>query len=222
MSSAAGFPPAQAVPRWHPGEPLDPLRELLRRGGIIAVPTESSYGLAVDPCNPRAVRAVYELKGRPASAALPVAVAHRDQLESLGIAPDAPGLNHLLALWPAALTAVLPLAPGQTLAAADGAAGTVAVRIPDHPLLRRLLEELGPLTVTSANRSGEAPVTDPDAAAALLAGWDGAVVDDGALAGGPPSTLVQWRGHGWAVLRSGRFDPAPLLEKSEDQEGREL
>jgi L-threonylcarbamoyladenylate synthase len=201
---------------------MDSLRDLLHRGGIIAVPTESSYGLAVDPCNPKGVRAVYELKGRPASAALPVAVAHRDQLMSLGIAVLAPGLDRLLALWPAALTAVLPLAPGTTLPAADGSTGTVAVRIPDHPSLRRLLEELGPLTVTSANRSGEPPVTDPDAVAALLAGWDGAVVDEGVLPGGPPSTLVQWRDHGWAVLRGGRFDPAKLLEESEDQEGSEL
>lgn len=203
------------------------MRKLLRRGGIIAVPTESSYGLAVDPCNPDAVRAVYEVKGRPASAALPVAVAHLEQLERLGVAPEAPELGRLAELWPAALTAVLPLAPGKALAAASGtattgAASTVAVRIPDYSLLRGLLEELGPLTVTSANRSGEPPVLDPDAAAGLLAGWDGAVVDAGVLAGGSPSTLVQWRGHGWEVLRSGRFDPAALLDESEDQKESEL
>ena len=117
---------------------------------------------------------------------------------------------------------MLPLAPGTILAAADAEAGTVAVRMPDHPLLLQLLAELGPLTVTSANRSGEPPVTDADAAAALLAGWDGAVVDGGALPGGAPSTLVQWRGDGWAVLRRGRYDPARLLGESDEQEEEEL
>ena len=188
---------------WHPGDPVAPLRDLLARGGVLAIPTESSYGLGADPRNPLGVEAVYRIKGRERGKALPVVVADPAQLADLGIDPDLPILEPLSACWPGPLTVLLPLA--RPLPAAAGEA-TLAVRIPGHDGLRRLLAELGHgLTATSANRSGGAPVLDPEAAAGLLAGEDAAVVDGGTLPGGLPSTLVAIEEAGPVVLRSGSF-----------------
>lgn len=201
------------------GDPLPPLRDLLARGGIVAFPTESSYGLGVDPWNQTGVEAIYRIKEREAGKPLPVVIAGRDQLSGLGIDPDLNIVKRLLALWPAPLTAVLPVA--RPLPASAGTR-TLAVRIPDHGPLRELLAALGHgLTATSANRSGEPPILDPAALADLLAGEDAMVVDGGRLPGGPPSTLVAIEGDVPEVLRSGRF-PAEHLEedlRSPEEEG---
>lgn len=213
------------APLWRWGDPFAALAERLARGGMLAIPTESSYGLAVDPRNPEAVARVYGVKGRDAGKPLPVVAAGVEQLALLGIDREdrdvATALEHLARIWPAPLTAVLPVT--RPLPASAGA-GTLAVRVPAHEGLRRLLGELGtPLTATSANPAGEAPVLDPLTVADLLAGEDAAVVDGGRLPGGPPSTLVVWRpGPGGAgrfeVLRAGAFplqrlgDPEPIGE----------
>ena len=208
---------AGAPARWRWGEPVAPLVDLLRRGGVLAIPTESSYGLGVDPASETGVAAVLRIKGERGAKPLPVVVAGVEQLARLGIDPDLPILTRLRRCWPGPLTAVLPLS--RPLAAARGG-DTVAVRVPAHPKLRRLLVELGtPLTATSANRSGEPPALDPEEAAALLAGEVGAVVDDGRLAGGPPSTLIAFPAGAAAVaggappveiLRQGAFPAAAL------------
>ncbi|HSU83958.1 MAG TPA: L-threonylcarbamoyladenylate synthase [Thermoanaerobaculia bacterium] len=201
---------SRKVTLFHFGDPLPPLRDLLARGGIVAFPTESSYGLGVDPWNAAGVEAIYRIKEREAGKPLPVVVAGRDQLAGLGIDPDLNIVKRLFALWPAPLTAVLPVA--RPLPASAGTR-TLAVRVPDHEPLRELLAALGHgLTATSANRGGEAPIVDPAALADLLAGEDAMVVDGGVLPGGPPSTLVAIEGDRVVVLRSGRF-PAERLEE---------
>jgi L-threonylcarbamoyladenylate synthase len=192
-----------ATPRWRWGEPVAPLAALLARGGLLAVPTESSYGLAADPRNAAGVAAVYRIKGRAAGKPLPVVVAGVEQLAGLGIDPGLPILDALAAVWPAPLSVVLPLA--RPLPAAAGEPG-LAVRVPAHDGLRRLLAALGHgLTATSANRSGEPPVLEPAVAAELLAGEAAVVVDGGSLPGGPPSTLVALTPAGLRVLRQGAF-----------------
>jgi L-threonylcarbamoyladenylate synthase len=199
-----------SIPFWHPGDPVAPLRDLLRRGGVLAIPTESSYGLGVDPRNPAGVEAVYRIKGREAGKALPVVAADRGQIAGLGIDPDLPILEALLACWPGPLTAVLPIA--RPLPAAAGEP-SLAVRIPGHPGLLELLAALGhALTATSANRSGAAPILDPAEAAELLSGEDAIVVDGGLLPGGPPSTLVAIEERGPVVLRTGSYPLERLRE----------
>ncbi len=188
--------PRPIVRRWRFGEPVGPLREILDRGGVLAVPTESSYGLAADPWNGEGIRAIYRLKGRAADKPLPVVAADLDQVAELGLDLRAAGTGRLGRLWPGAVTVVLPFAPGVRALPAAAGGDSVAVRVPGHAALRRLLAELGrPLTATSANPSGEAPVLEPEAAAELLtrlgAGEDAAVVDGGRLAGGAPSTIVR-------------------------------
>lgn len=192
---------------WRPGEPIEPLRELIARGGILAFPTESSYGYGADPRNPEGVERVYRLKGRASGKALPVVIAGIEDLECLGLDPRLKAVEQLARVWPASLTAVLPLA--RDLPAAAGTGG-LAVRVPAHAGLRGLLRELGPLTATSANASGQAPALTAAQAARHLAGWDARVVDGPRLLGGPPSTLIRWEGTGWKVLREGAFPSAEL------------
>lgn len=195
--------------RWHFGEPPGALRDTLRRGGILAIPTESSYGLGVDPRNANGVQAVFEVKRRDGGKPLPVVVAGVEQLPALGVDPADPAVAPFVPLWPAPLSVLAPLrAP---LPAAAGA-NRLAVRVPDHAALRRLLVELGPLTATSANRSGEPPVLDPLALEPMLAGVDAVVVDGGVLPGGPPSTLVEWTADGPRVRRAGRYPLAALRQ----------
>lgn len=201
------------VPLWHWGDPIAPLRDLLRRGGVLAIPTESSYGLGADPRNPAGVEAIYRIKGRERGKPLPVVVSGRGQLADLGIdlgaGPFVYIVERLFDLWPAPLTVLLPTS--RPLPAAAGEA-RLAVRVPDHEKLRDLLSALGNgLTATSANRSGGEPVLDPAAAAELLAGEDAMVVDGGVLPGGPPSTLVAIEEGRPVVLRTGRFPIERLM-----------
>ncbi len=200
---------------WRPGDPIEPLRALLARGGVVAIPTESSYGLGADPRNPAGVEAIYRIKGREGGKPLPVVVADLEQIRDLGIDPGLSILEALAACWPAALTVVLPIARPLPAAAGEPA---LAVRIPAHDGLRRLLAGLGHgLTATSANRSGCPPILDPAAAAELLAGVDlemgSAVVDGGVLPGGLPSTLVAIEASGPVVLRTGIFPVERLRER---------
>lgn len=198
------------VKAWHFGDPIAPLRDLLARGGIVAIPTESSYGLGVDPRNPVGVAAIYRVKAREAGKPLPVVVAGRDQLADLGVDPNLCIVERLFEHWPAPLTVVLAVA--DPLPASAGAR-SLAVRVPAHEGLRRLLAELGHgLTATSANRSGGEPIVDPADAGELLAAEDAMVVDGGVLPGGPPSTLVAIEPEGLVVLRTGRFPTERLKE----------
>ena len=192
-----------SAPRWRLGDPVDPLRALLARGGVLAIPTESSYGLAADPRSAAGVDAIYRIKARERGKPLPVVAADLDQIGSLGVAVDEEAVRLAATVWPAPLSVLLPIAGPLPAAAGEPA---LAVRIPDHALLRRLLRGLGlPLTATSANLSGEPPLLDPRAVADLLADHDAVVIDGGVLPGGPPSTLVAWTGVDWRVLREGRF-----------------
>lgn len=203
---------------------LAALSEHLSRGGVLAIPTESSYGLAVDPRSAAGVDAIYRIKEREAGKPLPVVAADRGQVAALGVDPGLPELDLLERVWPAAVTAVLPLLSPGSLPAAAGE-GTVAVRVPGHAGLRELLARLGlPLTATSANRSGEPPVLDPGRAAELLAGCLpeavreeaeplAVVVDGGTLPGGPPSTIVRIRGVHLEVLREGAVPAAEVAAR---------
>jgi L-threonylcarbamoyladenylate synthase len=208
-----------SVPVWHWGDPVAPLRDLLARGGVLAIPTESSYGLGVDPWNRTGVEAIYRIKEREAGKALPVVIAGREQLAGLGIDPDLHIVESLFAFWPAPLTAVLPVA--RPLPASAGER-TLAVRVPDHGRLRELLAAIGHgLTATSANRSGGEPILEPAGLAELLAGEDAMVVDGGALPGGPPSTLVAIEKDGLVVLRTGRFPSERLIQELGRSTGEE-
>jgi L-threonylcarbamoyladenylate synthase len=164
---------------------------LLRAGALVALPTETVYGLAADATNPEAVAAIYAAKGRPTHNPLIVHVpdaAAAAALADLG----ALGARLAAAFWPGPLTLVAPLRPGAGLAPAVTAGlPSVALRVPAHPLAQAVLRAAGrPLAAPSANPSGRiSPVT----AAHVLAGLGGriaAVLDGGACAVGLESTIV--------------------------------
>lgn len=194
---------------WHWREPAGVLDEAWASGAVVAIPTESTFALAVDPADAAAVDSVLRIKRRPEGQALPVVAGRVEDLERLGVRLDLPELEPVLAAWPAALTVVVPLE--RALPAALGA-DSLAVRIPDHAALRRLLRDLGrAVTATSANRSGEAPATEVAAARRLLAGERAVVIDEGSLPGGEPSTIVGIREGRLVVLREGRFPASRLF-----------
>ena len=208
---ARGMPVSVPVETWRRGGSLAPLRTVLKRGGVLAVPTESSYGLAVDPRDPRGVEAIYHLKGRGRGLPLPVVAGSLEQLGDLGVAIEEPLFCRLAALWPAPLTLVVPASRGLPAAAGGD---TLAVRLPDHRPLLDLLQGLGlALTATSANRSGEPPVTEPAELVELLAGVDAVIVDGGRLAGGPPSTMLAIERGRLTMLRRGGYPIADLRRR---------
>ena len=166
----------------------------LRRGDVVAVPTDTVYGLvaALD----HAAR-LFEVKDRPASVDLPVLVFGRAQAQSLAADP----LPDRADEWPGALTLVVRRAEHVT-ADLGAHAETVGVRVPDHPVPRELARRVGPLASTSANRHGEPPCTTADEVAAAL-GDRIALVVDGGTCNGTPSTVVDCTGPEPRILRRG-------------------
>ncbi len=197
--------------RWSWGDPIDRVREQLNRSDLLFVPSESSYGIAVDPRNPKGVAAVYAVKERDAGKPLLVVIDRAEQLKVLGVDVEAAPVRRLVErVWPAPVTAILPT--DRRLAASAGGR-TIAVRIPAHVGLRRLLSELDmPLTATSANLSGASPVLEPRELERLFPRVDGLVVDEGRLPGGPPSTLVEPTENGWRLRRVGGVSRSRLQE----------
>jgi L-threonylcarbamoyladenylate synthase len=161
---------------------------LLRDGLVLAFPTDTLYGLAVDPRNADAVRRLYALKGRADAVAVPLIAANMAQAELAATFDD---VGRLLAetWWPGPLTIVAAARPALAREALGGGR-TVGVRVPDHPVARKLAEVFGfAVTATSANRSGAPPATRADEVAAMLPDVDG-IVDVGPTRGGAPSTIV--------------------------------
>lgn len=171
---------------------------VLAAGGVVVLPTESYYGLAAAPDSVEGVNAVFRLKERPAGRPLLVLCADWEQVESLVEVP-ARWRVRLSRTWPGPLTVILPAR--RPLAAAPG--GRLAVRIPGSPLLRALVYRVGPVTGTSANRSGRPPHTNAERAVADLAGEPDLLLDGGETPGGAPSTLVDLCGEEAVVLRIG-------------------
>ena len=178
--------------------------EELRDGGVVVIPTDTVYGLAARPDVPGAVDSIFYLKRRPEHKALPVLGATPDALSDIAVL-DADAIALAERFWPGPLTLVLRRAPGfdHHLGAADP---TVAVRVPAHDVALALLERAGPLAVTSANRSGEAPATTVAEARAVFGEGIGVYLDGGTCAGGA-STVVSLVDE-LSVLR-----PGPISEE---------
>jgi tRNA threonylcarbamoyl adenosine modification protein (Sua5/YciO/YrdC/YwlC family) len=173
----------------------------LRSGLIVGIPTDTVYGVAVDPADPVAVRTLFELKGRGEHLPLAVLVASLDQAEDL-VHLTRQTRNLVGKFWPGAFTAILRGKVELAEGVGDHRRGTLAVRMPDHPKLRDLIKRSGPLAVTSANRSGSPPAIDSSAAREALG--DGvAVYVEGRCHGGQASTVVDLTLDPPAVLRRG-------------------
>jgi L-threonylcarbamoyladenylate synthase len=175
--------------------------QLLRDGRVVAYPTDTFYGLAVDPRNVVAVRRLFDLKGRAETAALTLIAADLAQAEAAG---DFNPLASRLAAhwWPGPLTIIVTarsIIPGETLAGGS----TVGIRVPAHDAARALAREFGfCITATSANRSGGSPAVSMDDVIAALPEID-AVIDAGGVTGGAPSTLVSAHDRRASLVREG-------------------
>ena len=188
--------------------------QILCDGGLVAVPTETVYGLAARADSDTAVARIYEAKGRPSFNPLIVHVASLEQAREFAEFP--PAAQRLAReYWPGPLTLVLPRHRGARLAPAVTAGlETLALRIPAHPVMRALLDRAGfPLAAPSANRSGFISPTSPAHVLASLDGRIDAVLDGGECERGLESTIAAVRADGSVdVLRPGPIALGPSAE----------
>ena len=183
--------------------------DVLRAGGVVAIPTETVYGLAGDVTNAAAVARIYAIKGRPADHPM---ILHAYTLEAFeGFAVITPALRTLAErFWPGPLTAVVPRGP-RTPSTVTGGQPSVAVRVPDHPLALAILRAFGtPLAAPSANRFGRVSPTSAEHVRADLGADVELVVDGGATRVGVESTIVDLTDEVPAVLRAGAITPSQL------------
>lgn len=176
---------------------------VLRRGGVIGMPTETVYGLAADALDATAVRRIFAIKGRPADNPLIVHLRSASELERV-VAATTPLADALArTFWPGPLTLVLEV--GEDVpAVTTGGLRTVAVRVPDHPVAAALLTAVDrPLAAPSANRSGRPSPTTAEHVAADLGDDLEVVLDGGPCPVGVESTVVDARGDEPVVLREG-------------------
>lgn len=172
-------------------------------GGIVALGTDTLYGLAVDPFNRTAVARLFEVKEREPDRAMPLIAADASQISShLGkLSPAAERLAERY--WPGPLTLAVP-APAALPRDVTGGRKTVGVRVPAADIARAVCAGCGkPVTATSANLSGEPPTADPDQVERTLAGRIDFLLDTGPAPGGPPSTIVDVTTAAPTLIRAG-------------------
>lgn len=174
----------------------------IRRGELIVIPTDTVYGVAADAFDPAAVRALLRAKGRGREMPPPVLVSAAATIDALAV--GLPGYARILVdkFWPGPLTLVCNQQSSLQWDLGD-TRGTVAVRMPDHPVAIAILERTGPLAVSSANLTGEPAATSADAAEEMLGEQVNAVVDAGPSLRKQSSTIVDVTGAQARVLRLG-------------------
>lgn len=185
--------------------------ERLRAGGIVALPTDTVYGLVAVAADRAAVERVYEVKARDPKQPLPLFVASVEQAELIADVDDV-ARRLMQWFWPGALTIVLRKKPAyETRAAAGG--DTIGVRVPGDPVLRELASQAGPLTGTSANVAGREECHTATDVRAQLGDAVDLIVDAPIDATGRPSTIVDCTEPGRVrVLREGAIGRDALLE----------
>jgi len=182
-------------------ESIQTALEILQRGGLVAFPTDTVYGVGALAFDGKAVESIYTAKDRPIEKAIPVLIGDADDMEKIGM--DIPHIAYQLAarFWPGPLTCIVPKKP--TLPESVSATDTVGVRVPNHEVARALLRAAGPMAVTSANISGQPSPSTAQGVLAQLGGRIDLILDGGTTLGGVPSTLVDCTGEEIRVLRQG-------------------
>jgi L-threonylcarbamoyladenylate synthase len=191
-------------------DPESPQRDALqeaakwiRAGGVVAIPTDTLYGLAADPFSADAVARVFAVKGRSAGQALPLIASDTQQVAAFLGALGAIGERLTRRFWPGPLT--LLVEPPTTLAnEVTGGTGRVGVRVPANDIARAICRAAGrPLTATSGNISGQPATADPDDVERTLGGLIDLLIDAGPTPGGPPSTIVDVTSDPPQLVRAG-------------------
>lgn len=188
---------------------LDAAAEALARGDVVVIPTDTVYGVAVAASVPGSSAKLFAIKERPADVPLPVLCADAGQAAALAAEVPAAAERLMARFWPGGLTIVLARSPELELdLGGDGT--TIGVRVPDHDVPRELAGRVGPLVTTSANRHGRP--TPPDAAGVADELGDGvAVIVDGGVCAGAPSTVVTCADGGLRIVRQGVIPGADII-----------
>ena len=182
--------------------------DVLRAGGIVALPTDTVYGIACDLHAPGGVERLFTAKNRPTDRAIMLLLADPGQAPRIGLIGNA---ARLLAdtFWPGGLTLVVPRRPDVRLPAAlTAGVPTIGLRAPDHPSPRTLAAAIGPMPTTSANISGQPLAGDAPSIVEQLGDGIDLVLDGGPAPGGPASTVVDCTTDPPRVVRAGAVDPA--------------
>jgi L-threonylcarbamoyladenylate synthase len=184
---------------------------LLRGGGLAAFPTDTVYGLGALADSESSIEALYVVKGRDASKAIPILIGSVEDLAQVSPDPGELALRLAARFWPGPLTLVVPKSPH--LPEALSALPTVGVRMPDHPAALALLRLAGPLAVTSANLSGGESPSTAEEVFDQLGGRIPLVLDGGRTPGGQPSTVVDCTGQEPKILRQGPLTLEDLRQR---------
>ncbi|MCX9191909.1 threonylcarbamoyl-AMP synthase [Carbonactinospora thermoautotrophica] len=189
----------------------------VRRGELVVLPTDTVYGIGADAFSPLAVEDLLAAKGRGRDMPVPVLVGSPRALDGLVMMLGEAGHDLIEAFWPGALTIVALHQPtldwdlGETK-------GTVAVRMPLHPVAIELLTEVGPMAVSSANKSGQPPATTAEEAEDQLGDAVAVYLDGGPCASRTPSSIVDVTGPTPRLLREGALSFEQLREVVPDLE----
>lgn len=186
---------------------FEPAIRAIGEGRIVGVPTDTVYGIAVDPLNQDAVGSLYELKGRPAGKPIGLLVSSIDQAREMAEL-DGPALSLASRYWPGGVTLIVTPKVVMADLVGDQQLRTIGIRMPDHPVALGFLESTGPLAVTSANLSGEPDALDHVAARRVF-GDDVAIYLPGSCPGGVASTVVDATADSLTILRRGAVDIGP-------------
>jgi L-threonylcarbamoyladenylate synthase len=178
-----------------------------KKGGIVAFPTDTVYGIGA-PVRSRAIEYLFEAKGRPYSKPIGVLMADASGLPQVAAKISDHAKKLAQRFWPGPLTLVLPRHP--EIAWFLSKNDTIGIRVPDHPVAHALLAAIGPMAVTSANRSGQENALNADQVMAQLNGWVHLVIDGGQTPGDQPSTVVDMTGEEPKILRVGPISEAEI------------
>ncbi len=194
-----------------PGDSFEPLKEVFKNGGVLAFPTETFYGLGVDPFDSSAVERLFALKGR--SQKNPFSLIIKDRAMLLRVVSRIPSIAEGLMkrFWPGPLTIIFEAhkSIGAQLA---GDTGTIAVRVSSSEVCAKLLSTLGsPITATSANPSGKTPASTPEEVLGFFNGDIGVLIDGGKLPGRLGSTIVDVTTGKIKIIREGEIPSREIL-----------
>jgi L-threonylcarbamoyladenylate synthase len=185
---------------------------VLRRGGLVGIPTDTVYGIGVALDAPNGIERLFAAKGRPPDKAIVLLVSDIGQAERAGRFGQA-ARALASAAWPGALTLVVPRRPEVRLPELlTGGQLTIGLRLPGHGTARALARALGPLPVTSANLAGQPDLTNAPGVQIELGEALDLILDGGPAPGGMPSTVVRCDGWETEVLRVGAISPARIVE----------
>ena len=184
--------------------------EILGSGGVIALPTDTLYGISANALDADAASKVFTVKGREEFSPLPIFLCEASDIFRYG--RDVPDVAVRLAelFWPGKLTIVVGKSE-RIPSVVSGGFDTVGLRIPDHPIPREIVRELGaPITATSANVSGRPPLTAASDVVAELGGRLELVFDGGVLSPSLPSTVIDVTANPPRILREGAVSPSHI------------